>query len=100
MLSPSEIKDLETQAQASTNEGRLHWRLQARNAQATKHGRTRSIHDIMGIASKPGARDGFVAEFNLQPGNLKQGQAILFAGQSMSMVARFPKVNCSTSMMK
>jgi uncharacterized protein (TIGR04222 family) len=83
VLSPSEIKDLETHAQALTNAGTpCIVYLQARNA--TRDETRQDAQNLMtswDIESKPGARDGFVMYFNLQPGNLKHGQAFLFAGQ-------------------
>jgi uncharacterized protein (TIGR04222 family) len=83
VLSPSEIKDLETRAQALTNAGApCIVYLQARSA--TRDQTRQDAQNLMtawDIESKPGARDGFVMYFNLQPGNLKHGQAFLFAGQ-------------------
>jgi uncharacterized protein (TIGR04222 family) len=83
VLSPSEIKDLETHAQALTSAGTpCIVYLQARNA--TRDETRQDAQNLMtswDIESKPGARDGFVMYFNLQPGNLKHGQAFLFAGQ-------------------
>jgi hypothetical protein len=102
ILSPSEIKDLETHAQALTNAGApCIVYVQARNA--TRDETRQDAQNLMtawNVESKPGARDGFVMYFNLEPGNLKHGQAFLFAGQKHVKGGHFPKVNYNAFMMK
>jgi uncharacterized membrane protein YgcG len=82
-LSPSEIKDLAAHARALTHAGApCIVYLQARNA--TRDETRQDAQNLMtawNVESKSGARDGFVMYFNLKPGNLKHGQAFLFAGQ-------------------
>jgi uncharacterized membrane protein YgcG len=83
VLSPTEIKDLETHAQTLTKVGApCIVYLQARNA--TRDETRQDAQNLMSswdIESKPGARDGFVMFFDFLPGNVQHGQAFLFAGQ-------------------
>jgi uncharacterized membrane protein YgcG len=82
-LTPSEIATLETDAAAVDRAGApTVVYLQVRNATAQQT--LQDAIDLMGrwnVESSPGARDGFVMFFNLQPGNLRHGQVALFAGQ-------------------
>jgi uncharacterized membrane protein YgcG len=43
------------------------------------------------VESKPGAHDGFVMFFNLQPGNLRHGQVALYAGEKHFQHGNLPQ---------
>jgi uncharacterized membrane protein YgcG len=93
-LSQTEIKDLETYAQTLANAGApCIIYLQARTA--TRDETRQDAQDLMtawNIESKLGARAGFVMFFNLLPGNLKHGQALLFARQKHVRAGVLPEV--------
>lgn len=83
LLTPAETADLETQATAVERAGApTIVYLQARDASAQQA--LQDAIDLMNrwnVESRPGARDGFVMFFDLQPGNLRHGQVALYAGQ-------------------
>jgi uncharacterized membrane protein YgcG len=82
ILSPSEITYLETQAAAVESAGaptvvylQVH--------EATSQDTLQDAIDLMSrwdVESRPGAHDGFVMFFNLQPGNLQHGEVALYSG--------------------
>ncbi len=83
LLTPGEIAMLEARAVAVDRAGApTIVYLQARNASAEQA--LQDAIDLMnrwGVESRPGARDGFVMFFDLQPGNLRHGQVALYAGE-------------------
>ncbi|HEV2236658.1 MAG TPA: TPM domain-containing protein [Ktedonobacterales bacterium] len=82
LLTPAEITTLEGRAAAVERAGApAVVYLQAKDATAAQT--YQDAGDLMNrwnIQSAPDARDGFVMFLNLQPGNLRHGQVILFAG--------------------
>ncbi len=82
LLTPAEIADVETQATAVARAGApTVVYLQVRDATAQQT--LQDAIDLMNrwnVESRPGAHDGFVMFFNLQPGNLRHGQLALYAG--------------------
>jgi uncharacterized membrane protein YgcG len=83
LLTPGETKDLEQQAAAVAQAGApTIVYLQTRSASA--EGTLQDAIDLMNrwnVESKPGAHDGFVMFFNLQPDHLRHGQVALYAGE-------------------
>lgn len=82
LLTPSEVGLLEAKAAAVDHAGApAVVYLQARNATAKQA--LQDAIDLMNrwhVESRPGARDGFVMFFDLQPGNLRHGEVALYAG--------------------
>jgi uncharacterized membrane protein YgcG len=82
LLTPAETANLETQAAAVERAGApTVVYLQVRDATAQQT--LQDAIDLMNrwnVESRPGAHDGFVMFFNLQPGNLRHGQVALYAG--------------------
>jgi uncharacterized protein (TIGR04222 family) len=83
ILTPGEISDLETHAQAVERAGApTVVYLQARDAsrdETIQDGR--DLMQAWNVESSSGARDGVVVFLNLQPGNTRHGQAAIIAGQ-------------------
>src|SRR5579884_3488745 len=83
LLTPGEVAYLETQAAAVEQAGApTVVYLQARDATADQA--LQDAIDLMNrwnVESRPGAHDGFVMFFDLQPGNLRHGQVALYAGK-------------------
>lgn len=86
LLTPAEVANLETQAAAVVQAGApTVVYLQVRDATAQQT--LQDAIDLMNrwnVESHPGAHDGFVMLFNLQPGNLRHGQVALYAGEKHS----------------
>jgi uncharacterized membrane protein YgcG len=82
LLTQSEVGLLESKAAAVEHAGApTVVYLQARNATAKQT--LQDAIDLMNrwhVESRPGARDGFVMFFDLQPGNLRHGEVALYAG--------------------
>jgi uncharacterized membrane protein YgcG len=82
VLTPSETAYLETQAAAVVQAGAptvVYLQVRAATAEQT----LQDAIDLMNrwnVESRPGAHDGFVMFFNVQPGNLRHGQVALYAG--------------------
>jgi uncharacterized membrane protein YgcG len=82
ILSASEAAYLETQAAAVVKAGAptvVYLQVRAATAEQT----LQDAIDLMNrwnVESRPGAHDGFVMFFNVQPGNLQHGQVALYAG--------------------
>jgi uncharacterized membrane protein YgcG len=82
ILSPSEIAYLETQATAVDSAGAptvVYLQVRAATAQET----LQDAIDLMNrwnVESRPGAHDGLVMVFNVQPGNLQHGEVALYSG--------------------
>ncbi|MGZ6306270.1 MAG: DUF2207 family protein, partial [Ktedonobacterales bacterium] len=93
LLSPDEISMLEVQAAAVDRAGApTVVYLQARNATAQQA--LQDAIDLMnrwGVESRPGARDGFVMFFDLQPSNLRHGQVALYAGEKHAQHGNLPE---------
>lgn len=83
LLTPAEIANLEQQAAAVEAAGApTVVYLQVRDATAQQA--LQDAIDLMNrwnVESSPGAHDGFVMFFDLQPGNLRHGQVALYAGE-------------------
>ncbi len=83
LLTSAETANLETQARLVEQAGApTIVYLQARDATAQQT--LQDAIDLMNrwnVESSPGAHDGFVMFFNLQPGNLRHGQVALYAGE-------------------
>lgn len=92
LLTPDEIAMLEAQAAAVDRAGApTIVYLQERNASAEQA--LQDAIDLMtrwGVESRPGARDGFVMFFDLQPGNLRHGQVALYAGAKHAQHGNLP----------
>jgi uncharacterized membrane protein YgcG len=86
LLTPSEVAMLETRATEVDRAGApTVVYLQARDATAQQT--LQDAIDLMNrwhVESRPGARDGFVMFFDLQPANLRHGQVALYAGAKHS----------------
>ncbi|HEX8034959.1 MAG TPA: TPM domain-containing protein, partial [Ktedonobacterales bacterium] len=93
LLTPDESSMLEAQAAAVDRAGApTVVYLQARNATAQQA--LQDAIDLMnrwGVESRPGARDGFVMFFDLQPGNLRHGQVALYAGAKHAQHGNLPE---------
>ena len=93
LLMPGEIVDLETLAAAVDRAGApTVVYLQARDATAQQA--LQDAIDLMGrwnVESRPGAHDGFVMLFDLQPGNLRHGKVALFAGEKHYQHGNLPQ---------
>lgn len=93
LLTPAEIANLEQQAAAVEAAGApTVVYLQVRDATAQQT--LQDAIDLMGrwnVESSPGARDGFVMFFNLQPGNLRHGEVALFAGEKHYQHGNLPQ---------
>ncbi|HEX3271159.1 MAG TPA: TPM domain-containing protein [Ktedonobacterales bacterium] len=93
LLTPEETTDLEQQAAAVAQAGApTVVYLQARPATAEQT--LQDAIDLMNrwnVESKPGARDGFVMFFNLQPDDLRHGQVALYAGEKHVQHGNLPQ---------
>jgi uncharacterized membrane protein YgcG len=93
LLTTEETTDLEQQAAAVAQAGApTIVYLQARSA--TAHETLQDAIDLMNrwnVESKPGAHDGFVLFFNLQPDNLRHGQVALYAGEKHFQHGNLPQ---------
>jgi uncharacterized membrane protein YgcG len=93
LLTPEETTDLEQRAAAVAQAGApTIVYLQARSATAEQ-----TLHDAIdlmnrwNVESKPGAHDGFVMFFNLQPDNLRHGEVALYAGEKHFQHGNLPQ---------
>ncbi|HEX6542799.1 MAG TPA: TPM domain-containing protein [Ktedonobacterales bacterium] len=93
LLTSAEIARLESDAAAVDKAGApTVVYLQVRDADAQQT--FQDAVDLMGrwnVESSPGAKDGFVMFFNLQPGNLRHGKVALFAGQKHYKSGNLPQ---------
>lgn len=93
LLTPAEAANLETQAAAVVQAGApTVVYLQVRDATAQQT--LQDAIDLMNrwnVESHPGAHDGFVMFFNLQPGNLRHGQVALYAGEKHYQHGNLPQ---------
>jgi uncharacterized membrane protein YgcG len=93
LLSTEETTDLEQRAAAVAQVGApTIVYLQARSATAEET--LQDAIDLMNrwnVESKPGAHDGFVMFFNLQPDNLRHGQVALYAGEKHFQHGNLPQ---------
>jgi uncharacterized membrane protein YgcG len=82
VLTASEKAHLETQAAAVVRAGApMVVYLQVRSATAEQTLQDAiNVMNRWNVESRPGAHDGFVMFFNVQPGNLRHGQVALYAG--------------------
>jgi uncharacterized membrane protein YgcG len=93
VLTPSESAYLETQAAAVVQAGAptvVYLQVRAATAQQT----LQDAIDLMNrwnVESHPGAHDGFVMFFNLQPGNMRHGQVALYAGEKHFQHGNLPQ---------
>jgi uncharacterized membrane protein YgcG len=93
VLTASEIAYLETQAAAVERAGAptvVYLQVHAATAPET----LQDAIDLMNrwnVESHPGARDGFVMFFNVQPGNLRHGQVALYAGEKHFQNGNLPQ---------
>lgn len=93
LLTPDEIAALERDAAAVANAGApTIVYLQARDttAQQTLND-ARDLLNRWNVESRPGAGDGFVMFFNLQPGNLRHGTFALATGQKYYNNGKLPQ---------
>ncbi len=93
LLTSEEVADLEQQAAAVAQAGApTVVYLQARSATAEQT--LQDAIDLMNrwnVESKPGAHDGFVMFFNLQPDNLRHGEVALYAGEKHFQHGNLPQ---------
>lgn len=93
LLTPTEITTLETQAEAVVQAGApTVVYLQVRDATADQA--LQDAIDLMNrwnVESHPGAHDGFVMFFDLQPGNLRHGEVALYAGAKHYQHGNLPR---------
>ena len=84
LLTPSEIATLEQDAAAVDKAGApTIVYLQARDADAQQTlNDARDLMNRWNVESRPGAGDGFVMFFNLQPGNLRHGEFAIATGRA------------------
>jgi uncharacterized membrane protein YgcG len=93
LLTPTEISDLEAQAAVVDSAGAPAV-VYLQVADATAQQSLQDAIDLMGrwnVESAPGAHDGFVMFFNLQPRNLRHGQVALFAGEQHYQHGNLPE---------
>ncbi len=93
LLTTQETANLEQQAAAVAQAGApTAVYLQVRSA--TPEQTLQDAIDLMNrwnVESKPGAHDGFLMFFNLQPGNLRHGQVALYAGEKHFQHGNLPQ---------
>jgi uncharacterized membrane protein YgcG len=93
LLTPAEIADLDAQAAAVERAGApTVVYLQVRDATAEQT--LQDAIDLMNrwnVESRPGAHDGFVMFFDLQPGNLRHGTVALYAGEQHYQHGNLPQ---------
>jgi uncharacterized membrane protein YgcG len=83
LLTADELAELEARAAAVEAAGApVIVYLQARDAsQRETEADARALMDAWDVQSAPGARDGVVLFFNLQPDNLRRGEVFIYAGE-------------------
>jgi uncharacterized membrane protein YgcG len=83
LLTDAEVRDLETRAAAVERAGApvvVYLRAQKANSDETSKD-ARELMDAWDVQSAPNARDGIVIFLNLKPGDLRHGEAAIWAGQ-------------------